>query len=114
MFCNHFTSYNYHQNYIRRPHNIFDTSSDNKKDTRINDTLNIKIELDNEEVVVPNEEINYVIPNEEIDYELSNEGIDYELSNEGINYESDYEMLIKIETNSEVPNNDFFAKEEII
>ncbi|CAG8692207.1 1472_t:CDS:2, partial [Funneliformis mosseae] len=56
-------------------------------------TLSIEIELDNEEVVVPNEEINYIVPNE---------GIDYELSNEGIDYESDYEMPIEIETDSEI------------
>ena len=36
MFRNRFTFYNYRQNYIRRPHNTFDASSNNKKDTRIN------------------------------------------------------------------------------
>ena len=61
------------------------------------------MELDNEDVV-PNEEIDYVVPNEKVNNEIPNEEVDYE---------SDYEMTNEIETDSEMRNNDFFAKEEL-
>jgi hypothetical protein len=51
MFRNCFTSYNYHQNYIRHPHNTFDAStrphntldaSDASTDNKINTGINGK------------------------------------------------------------------------
>ncbi|CAG8743787.1 10376_t:CDS:2 [Rhizophagus irregularis] len=93
MFRNRFTSYSYRQNYIRRPQS---KSTDNKKDTKINEDVTI-YELPNEEdygekvnyelyelsnnesYILSNEKVDYKLPIEEVDDKISN---DCEMSNE--------------------------------
>ncbi|CAG8585984.1 6510_t:CDS:2, partial [Funneliformis mosseae] len=83
----------------------------NKKDTRINDTLNIEIELDNEEVIVLNKKIDYVVSNEGIDDELSNKGIDYkkELSEDELFNKGSYEELF----NNSGDDDENFSEDEL-